>query len=204
MTEQVWYVALHTLPGWVVLPVNDEIDAAEWALANVREAALPDAPEERIEAAAHSLKLALDAMREGPVGGPYVAVAFQPDPLAEVLAWASAAAWPWGADGPIGLDEAATLIGSSGQTIGSPEHGRVELPGGPAVWTRRMYEMDAGDGPFVMEGLAYVVLPPKMEGFVMLTSQWAALPLGEEIAARIHELAVRLITEPPDGLAAEL
>jgi len=47
--------------------------------------------------------------------------------------------------------------------------------------------------PGCQQALTYVVLPPGLDGLGLISGRWASLVLGDELAARIDELAVRLV-----------
>ncbi|NLT57244.1 MAG: hypothetical protein GXX79_22320 [Actinomycetales bacterium] len=188
-------VSLDCPPGWIDLAVPDGEDPDAWALAQTRSMAPSDAPVERIEAAAASLA---DAVRLAMDAGPltFLALAFQPDPLEPVLALWDVDLVPFEDGEALTLDDVEAILGSEGVTVGEAERDRRDLPSGPGLRLRRMREdQPTGEpdgGIRVTEGVTYVVLPPGLGGYAMLSGRWTAVVLGDELAARVDELAVRL------------
>jgi hypothetical protein len=183
-------------PGWVDLPMDPVIDPHAWGRAHAA-ATTPGLPAERIEAVARDLTdAALDARDGGPLC--LLGLAYCPDPAGPVLAVVQAHLVAFG-DDPLTLDEAEQMIGTEGENIGERTVQRRQLPCGPAVRVRRMRVDDrpgpAGNGPDgrVVEGVTWVALPPGLDGYAMLLGTWATVVLGDELAARVDELAVRLV-----------
>lgn len=190
MTDEI-EVSVDYPGGWIDLPVFTAVDADAWAQEVVWQAAAPEAPVEHLEAAAESLAEALRMAREqGPTL--FVALAYQPDPTGPVLALCDVELYPFDGE-PVGLDDAERQLGSEGDTVGPPEVSRRTLPAGPAVRLRRMREDPVDDGrAVVIEGVTYVLLPPALDGIGLISGRWTALVLGDELAARVDELAQRV------------
>ncbi len=74
----------------------------------------------------------------------------------------------------------------------------VELPAGPAVRLRGIYagtQDQEGSGTLV-ERILHAVRPPQISDLLLLSTTWAMLALGDELALRADTLARTLSVEP--------
>lgn len=196
-------------PGWVVLPVDGDVDAASWAAEHVATSGAGLEPLEwsiGAEAASAMLAAAVERAQAYHVEGisAHASLAFQPDPIGAVLAVLDAAVFPFEGE-PLTLDGLMTTLGEGGATVGRMERDRVDLPCGPAVRVRRMYgETEDGaavdpdtfvEAADVVEGVTYVVLPKGLPGFLHVNATWTQVVLGDELAAQVDAVAASIELE---------
>ncbi|WP_127479064.1 hypothetical protein [Nocardioides pantholopis] len=197
--------------GWVELPTDPAVGPQAWATANVAEAAAGLEPTEHSigeEAAAAQLASFVQRAQEAAVPGlsAHVALAFQPDPLGQVLVFASATVFPF-EDGPLTVPGLLETLGAGPETVGQRHVQELDLALGRAVRLRRMFGAGAAAGvpvggpgvDDVMEGITYVALPRGLDGFVWFDALWVDLVLGDDLAAVVDELAAALRLDARQG-----
>lgn len=194
--------------GWVVLPVEPDVDPDAWATDTVAGRTDLEEPSELTvgpEAAAAMLAAFVRRAQATYVPGmsSHLALAYQPDPHGRVVVFATATVFPFEGDR---LTRRGLLrdLGSSPATVGDREVAKLTLPLGKAVRLRRLFDTGAADllpdgtpAPTlaeegradVMEGITIVALPRGLDGFVYVNAVWADLVWGDQLAAMVDVLA---------------
>ena len=176
-------------PGWFEVPEDPE-ELADWAAGLVRELAGPEAPDDRVRAAADDVHRHARGMVEDGVELPWV---FLPDPLAGVLATCSIElVFGTAGDLPDADEIAAALAAQRPEHLAAPDVGRVLLPAGPAV-RQRVLRADGRDGE-VVESVSHVVTVPGMDDALLrVTAEWRAAALGDALTEQADRLAAALV-----------
>jgi hypothetical protein len=189
---------------WVALPLAGpaaggwQAAAAGWQAAAAGRLLGPGAPPDLGDGLARQLEFWLTDCQRRRVPA---ALALVPDDLALVAAVAELHTYR--------LDETDLSAGSiewlsSNLAAGQPPAtGRataevVELPAGPAVRLRGIYtevQDQEGSGTLV-ERVLHAVRPPQISDLLLLSTTWAVLALGDELALRADALARTLTVEP--------
>lgn len=177
--------------GWVLLPTDEEddgIDVDAWAEADVRSRL----DHEEIADISMSVATLADAVDNALAvrSGIFFAQVFHPEPTEPTLAELHTFG-QLHRDEPVSIEEARVLMAQPG------DHYVTEcvvedrlLPTGPAVRSQVLMHNPHGA---VMEVVRYVIVPPGRSGWVFLAAQWTDLVLGEDLAARVDEVAVRIV-----------
>ncbi|GAA0300610.1 hypothetical protein [Kineococcus aurantiacus] len=194
-------------PGWVLVPLDDEVPAHEWALAVHRflaeevELAGGTVDHDAVTRAAQRLADVTVQARDLLRGRGGFAHAWVPDPAEPLPLWLDVVARP-----EDGFTEWAERLFAEGFAQADPhcEVTDVDLPAGPSVRVRSVVVPDEPGVP-ATEAVDVLVRPPGVPGRVVLSSRWVDLARGDELAAVVDRYArtvrVRAV-RPQDGDAA--
>jgi hypothetical protein len=122
------------------------------------------------------------------------ALALVPDEIATVAALAELHTYAMDANDPsAGTIEwlSSNLAVNQKPAVGEATSEAIELPAGPAVRLRGIYTdpRDQEGSSVLVERVMHAVRPPQIEDLLLLSTTWAMLALGDELAARADELA---------------
>lgn len=177
--------------GWILLPTGyeePEVDAVAWAEANVRSRL----DHEEIADIGMSVATLADAINNAVEvrSGVFFAQAFHPEPTEPVLVELQTFG-QLHTDEEMDLRTAHTLMSAPGDRyVTEPAVEYRKLPTGPAVRSQVLMRDENG---VVGEVLRYVIVPPGRRVWVFLVATWSDLVLGEDLAARVDEVAVRIV-----------
>jgi hypothetical protein len=185
-------------PGsrWVRLPLD--VPAGDgWQQQAAGRLLAPDAPPDLRAALAELLDFWLGDCRRR---GVPTALALVPDEIATVAAVAELRTYtPDPADPSAGTIEwlSSNLAADQKPAVGEAASEVVELPAGPAVRLRGIYaEMRDQEGSGVLvERVMHAVRPPQIDDLLLLSTTWAMIAIGDELADRADELARTLSVE---------
>jgi hypothetical protein len=182
---------------WVVLPLSGPAGGDWQAAAAARLLAPPVPPGLRDDLARQLDFWRTDCQRRNVPA----ALALVPDDLALVLAVAEVHAYRLDeADPPAGTIEwlSSNLAVSQKPAVGRASAEVVELPAGPAVRLRGIYPeaRDQEGSGLLVERVLHAVRPPQISDLLLLSTTWAVLALGDELALRADALARTLTVAP--------
>ena len=184
-------------PRWVRLPL-DVPAVSGWQDEAAGRLLPPGAPQDLYGDLAQQLEFWLGDCRQRAVP---TALALVPDQLATVAAVAELHTYeldPRDPDaGTIGW-LSANLAADQEPATGPAIRERVELPAGPAIRLRGIYaeSPDQEGSGMLVERVMHAVRPPQISDLLLLSTTWAMVALGDELAARADELAQTLSVEP--------
>ncbi len=182
---------------WTVLPLAGPAEGDRQARAAGRLLS-PDTPADLRDDLARQLDFWLGDCQRRAVPA---ALALVPDSLALVAAVAELHTYRLaGTDPAAGTIEWLTsnLAVNQKPAVGRATAEVVELPAGPAVRLRGIYaetQDQEGSGTLV-ERIMHAVRPPQISDLLLLSTTWAMLALGDELALRADALARTLSVEP--------
>jgi hypothetical protein len=185
-------------PGsrWVRLPLDTPADDGWQEQAAERLLAQDTPPDLRADLAAQLDFWLGDCRRRGVP----TALALVPDEIATVAAVAELHRYaPDPADPSAGTIEwlSSNLAADQRPTVGEAASEVVELPAGPAVRLRGIYAeiRDQEGSGMLVERVMHAVRPPQIDDLLLLSTTWAMIALGDELAGRADELARTLTVE---------
>lgn len=190
MTSEPYRFSLAPGPRWVRLPLD--MDASEgWQDEMAGRLLPPEASADLRTDLAQQLVFWLGDCRDRGVPS---ALALVPDRLATVAAVAELYTYERDPRQPTAeaiewLRE--NLTADQEPVKGPPVREAIELPAGPAVRMRAIYteSPDQEGSGVLVERVMHAVLPPQIPDMVLLSTTWAMLALGEELAEQADELA---------------
>ena len=184
-------------PRWVRLPLD--VPAADgWQDEAAGRLVPPGTPDDLRADLAQQLEFWLGDCRDR---GVPAALALVPEPIARVAALAELHTYaPDPADPEAGTINwlYSNLAADQEPASGPAIRERFELPAGPAVRLRGIYaeSPDQEGSGMLVERVMHAVRPPQIGDLLLLSTTWAMLALGDELAARADDLARTLSVEP--------
>lgn len=186
-------------PGsrWVRLPLDSPADSG-WQEAAAARLLGADTPAGLGADLARQLDFWLGDCQQRAVP---TALALVPDEIATVAAVAELHSYAMDPNDPsagtIGW-LSSNLAVNQRPAMGEATPEAIELPAGPAVRLRGLYAdlHDQEGSAMLVERVMYAVRPPQIDDLLLLSTTWAMLALGDELATRADELARTLSVEP--------
>jgi len=185
-------------PGsrWVRLPLESPADNG-WQEAAAARLLGPDTPADQRADLAQELDFWLGDCRRRAVP---TALALVPDEIATVAALAELHSYAMDPKDPsAGTIEwlSSNLAVNQKPAMGEAIPEEIELPAGPAVRLRGLYAdlRDQEGSAMLVERVMHAVRPPQIDDLLLLSTTWAMLALGDELAKRADELARTLSVE---------
>lgn len=184
-------------PRWVRLPLDAPAESG-WQDEAAGRLLPPDTPQDQRADLARQLEFWLGDCQERAVP---TAFALVPEQLATVAALAELHTYMTDPGNPEpGTIEwlSHNLAVDQQPATGPAIRERVELPAGPAIRLRAVYAEtpDQEGSGMLVERVMHAVRPPQIGDMLLLSTTWAVLALGDELAARADELAETLRVEP--------
>ena len=182
---------------WVALPVDGTADG-DWPARAAGRLLSADTPPELRTGLAGQLEFWLTDCQRRAVPA---ALALVPGDLSVVAAVAELRTYRLDeADPSAGTIEwlSSNLAVSQKPAVGQAAAEVVELPAGPAVRLRGIYAetVDQEGSGTLVERIMHAVRPPQISDLLLLSTTWAVLALGDELALRADALARTLSVEP--------